>query len=94
MRVQFAILASVILLSGCEKIAARHWNVPTDDPNWLAGYKEGLSQGVDQGRDNVCGEIFKYKQSVARDLDENTEICGHDQWDQPGKGAGSAPSHP
>ena len=81
MRAQLAILASVILLSGCEKIVEKHWNVATDDPNWLAGYQEGLRQGADRGRDDVCGEIFKYKQSLARDLDENTQICGYDQWD-------------
>lgn len=81
MRAQLAVLACVVLLSGCEKIVEKHWNVSTDDPNWLAGYQEGLNQGIDRGREQVCDEILHYKQSVARDLDENTEICGYDQWD-------------
>lgn len=82
MRAQLAVLACVVLLSGCEKIVEKHWNVPTDDPNWLAGYHEGLSQGIDRGRDAVCDEILHYKPAMAHDLDENTEICGYDSDDQ------------
>jgi hypothetical protein len=86
MGARLAILACLILLAGCGKIIERHWNVATDDPNWLAGYHEGLDQGVDRGRDQVCDEILHYKPAMAHDLDENTEICGYeDQSEQPAK---------
>ncbi len=83
MRARMMILACLILLTGCEKIVERHWNVATDDPNWLAGYQEGVRDGMDQSRDRVCAEILRYKSAMAHDLDENTEICGYDDWDQP-----------
>jgi hypothetical protein len=30
----------------------------------------------DMDRDEICDEIRDYKLSIARDLDENTQICG------------------
>lgn len=81
MRMRILILASLIVLTGCEKIVEKRWNVPTDDPNWVAGHQEGVREGIDQGREQVCEEILHYKPAVARDLDENTEICGYDKWD-------------
>ncbi len=39
--------------------------------------------GVDKGRDQVCDEIRRYKESMARDLDENTQICGWPDMDDP-----------
>jgi hypothetical protein len=60
--------------------------------SWLLGYREGeqtgafgmLHQiraevekaGIDKGRDQVCDEIRNYKFSMAKDLDQNTQICG------------------
>ncbi len=31
---------------------------------------------TDMARDRVCNEIRHYKFSIAKDLDENTQICG------------------
>jgi hypothetical protein len=39
--------------------------------------------GIDKGRDQVCNEIRRYKFSMAKDLDENTEICGWPDMDGP-----------
>lgn len=35
----------------------------------------------DIDRDQVCNEIRRYKLSIAKDLDENTEICGYSDMD-------------
>lgn len=37
---------------------------------------------LDMDRDQVCNEIRSYKLSIAKDLDENTEICGWRDMDQ------------
>jgi hypothetical protein len=63
----------VIGIAGCSKV--KSWKVPTDDPNWILGYKAGRDEGTDIGREDVCNEIKRYKQSIADDLDENTSIC-------------------
>ncbi|MBI3678525.1 MAG: hypothetical protein HY243_18100 [Proteobacteria bacterium] len=38
---------------------------------------------MDMDRDQVCNEIRDYKLSMARDLDENTQICGWPDMDGP-----------
>lgn len=38
---------------------------------------------MDMDRDGVCNEIRRYKLSIARDLDENTQICGWPDMDGP-----------
>ena len=35
-----------------------------------------VKNAKDIDRDQVCNEIRRYKLSMARDLDENTQICG------------------
>ncbi len=35
-----------------------------------------VKNASDMNRDQVCNEIRDYKLSIARDLDENTQICG------------------
>ena len=76
-----AVAALVVLLGSC----SRTYKAPTDDPNWLVGYNQGLREGIDQGHDDVCNAIKRYKPSMAEDLDENTQICG---W--PSKGHGNS----
>jgi hypothetical protein len=34
------------------------------------------NDGIEKGREQVCNEIRRYKFSMAKDLDENTQICG------------------
>jgi hypothetical protein len=46
-------------------------------------YTRDVNNGMDMDRDQVCGEIRRYKESVARDLDENTQICGYPDIDGP-----------
>ena len=41
------------------------------------------NNGIEKGRDQVCDEIRRYKESMARDLDENTQICGWPDMDGP-----------
>jgi hypothetical protein len=41
------------------------------------------SNGIEKGRDQVCGEIRRYKFSMAKELDENTQICGWPDMDGP-----------
>jgi hypothetical protein len=81
-RVWVAVFLAVAGLAGCSKIIEKHWNVPTDDPNWVTGYHEGFGAGVDEGRDQVCNEIKRYKPAMAHELDENTEICGYEDEDK------------
>jgi hypothetical protein len=46
-------------------------------------YSRDVKDGMDMDRDQVCGEIRRYKPSIARDLDENTQICGWPDMDGP-----------
>ena len=46
-------------------------------------YTRDVKNGMDMDRDRVCNEIRRYKLSMARDLDENTEICGWPDMDGP-----------
>jgi hypothetical protein len=39
-------------------------------------YTRDVNNDMDMTRDQVCEEIRTYKESIARDLDEHTEICG------------------
>jgi hypothetical protein len=39
-------------------------------------FERDAKDQADMDRDQVCNEIRKYKESIARDLDENTQICG------------------
>jgi hypothetical protein len=72
-RVWFLMALLAVTIAGCSK--PKSWNVPTDDPNWVLGYKQGLKDGADQAREDVCNEIRRYKKSIAYDLNENTQIC-------------------
>jgi hypothetical protein len=49
-------------------------------------YELDAKNADDVTRDQVCDEIRIYKESVARDLDENTQICGWRDWDDPDMG--------
>jgi hypothetical protein len=75
MIVRALLLATALMIgvTGCSKVKST--NIPTDDPNYAQGYKQGRSDAVDQGRGQVCNDIKRYKQSIADDLDENTSIC-------------------
>ena len=75
MIVRALLLASLVMIggAGCSKVKSS--NVPSDDPDYALGYKQGRSDAVDQGREQVCNEIKRYKQAIADDLDENTNIC-------------------
>jgi hypothetical protein len=52
-------------------------------------YEMGEQEGIDykaakdESRDQVCNEIRRYKLSMAKDLDENTQICGWSDMDGP-----------
>jgi hypothetical protein len=46
-------------------------------------YTRDVNDGMDMDRDRVCDEIRRYKESMARDLDENTQICGWPDMDGP-----------
>ncbi len=46
-------------------------------------YDRGAKNQMDQDRDAVCNEIRHYKLSIAKDLDENTQICGWRDMDGP-----------
>jgi hypothetical protein len=46
-------------------------------------YEIDLKNAMDTDRDKVCSEIKSYKLSMARDLDENTQICGWPDMDGP-----------
>jgi len=37
---------------------------------------DDAQNNLDMDRDKVCNEIRSYKLSIAKDLDENTDICG------------------
>ena len=39
-------------------------------------YDRDIKNNKDLDRDEVCNEIRAYKESIAKDLDENTQICG------------------
>jgi len=43
---------------------------------------DAAQNNLDMDRDQVCNEIRSYKLSIAKDLDENTEICGWRDMDQ------------
>lgn len=45
-------------------------------------YDRDVKNQKDIDRDDVCNEIRHYKLAVARDLDENTEICGWRDMDE------------
>lgn len=51
------------------------------DPAAVSARSE--SDGIDRGRDQVCNEIRRYKFSIAKDLDENTQICCWSDMDGP-----------
>jgi hypothetical protein len=53
------------------------------DPAAVSARSE--NNGIEKGRDQVCGEIRRYKFSMAKDLDENTQICGWPDMDDPKK---------
>jgi hypothetical protein len=42
-----------------------------------------VKNAMDADRDQICGEIRRYKLSIAKDLDENTQICGYADMDSP-----------
>jgi hypothetical protein len=46
-------------------------------------YDRDIKNNNDMDRDEVCNEIRAYKKSIARDLDENTQICGWRDMDGP-----------
>jgi hypothetical protein len=46
-------------------------------------YDRDIKNNDDMNRDEVCNEIRAYKKSIARDLDENTQICGWRDMDGP-----------
>ena len=46
-------------------------------------YDRDASNMMDKDRDTVCNEIRRYKLSIAKDLDENTQICGWRDMDGP-----------
>lgn len=46
-------------------------------------YELDVKNAKDIDRDQVCGEIRIYKESIARDLDEHTQICGWPDMDDP-----------
>jgi hypothetical protein len=46
-------------------------------------YQIDVKNAADVDRDRVCDEIRDYKLSMARDLDENTQICGWPDMDGP-----------
>jgi hypothetical protein len=48
-------------------------------------YARDVKNDSDMDRDQVCNEIRRYKKSIARDLDENTQICGWRDMDGPEK---------
>jgi hypothetical protein len=45
--------------------------------------KGDMDEGRDMGRDQVCNEIRAYKVSIAKDLNDNTQICGWHDLDDP-----------
>ena len=81
---------ALLALTSCSKPPASRSKMPTDDPNWLLGYHQGLDDGrsdkgayakglkdgIDAARDQVCDEIRRYSAKMAKDLNDNTEICG------------------
>lgn len=46
-------------------------------------YARDVNDDMDMDRDQVCNEIRRYKELMARDLDENTQICGWPDMDSP-----------
>jgi len=42
-----------------------------------------VKNAADMDRDQVCNEIRRYKLSMAKELDENTDICGYADMDRP-----------
>jgi hypothetical protein len=44
-------------------------------------YTRDVRDDMDMDRDRVCNEIRDYKVSMAKELDENTEICGYADMD-------------
>ena len=44
-------------------------------------YELDVKNAEDVDRDQVCDEIRIYKESIARDLDEHTQICGWSDMD-------------
>ena len=46
-------------------------------------YDRDVKNNKDIDRDQICNEIRSYKLSIARDLDENTQICGWRDMDGP-----------
>jgi hypothetical protein len=97
-RVTFLVALIGVALVGCNR-PQRPLQAPTDDPNWLLGYHQGLDDGhndtgayaggfkdgIDEGRDQVCDEIRRYNQKMAKTLNDNTEICGWPDMDSPEK---------
>ena len=73
-RIWLLIALVMVGMTGCDRV--KTYNVPTDDPNWGLGHVQGLKEGIEQGRADVCEEIKKYNNSMAYDLNENTQICG------------------
>ncbi|HXC54943.1 MAG TPA: hypothetical protein VNU97_06585 [Rhizomicrobium sp.] len=63
-------LAAVLVLAlcGCNRQDASR--APTDDPNYLVGYHNG----VDDGRADVCHQIEHYKPAMAKEL-QQPGIC-------------------
>lgn len=46
-------------------------------------YDRDVKNNKDVNRDEICWEIRRYKPSIAKDLDENTQICGYRDMDGP-----------
>ncbi len=46
-------------------------------------YTRDVNDDMDMDRNQVCDEIRIYKESIARDLDEHTQICGWPDMDRP-----------
>ncbi|HEY2034012.1 MAG TPA: hypothetical protein VGH02_10045 [Rhizomicrobium sp.] len=54
-------------------------------------YDRDVKNNKDMDRDQICWEIRRYKRSIAKDLDENTQICGYRDMDGPEPMNGSEP---
>lgn len=48
-------------------------------------YEPDVKDAEDIDRDQICNEIRRYKESIARDLDEHTQICGWPDMDDEGE---------
>lgn len=73
----------MVTAAGCSKM--KLWNVPTDDPNWVLGHQQGVLDGKEEAREEICTEIRRYKEAIAYDLNEHTQICGWGPGENPPK---------